>query len=99
MAIKGDLVSTAAYRGFGPAVTANQAAPTYGLLASPPTSEMDGFLVAVSNGGGAVTVADQNGASITFGTGALIAGQVYPMSVSQFVTVTGSGATLVPLYR
>jgi len=99
MAIKGSLVSTAAFRGFGPAVVANQAAPTYGPLASPPTSEMDGFLVAVSNGAGAVTIADQNGQSTTFGTGTLIAGQVYPMSVSQFVTVTASGATLVPLYR
>jgi len=94
---KGAWVADAPYRAFGPAVTANQGTPQYGPLAN--TREMSAFLVAVSNTTGSVVVADQNGAQFTFGTNGLVLGQVYQLSVSQFVTVTGSGATLVPLYR
>jgi hypothetical protein len=97
MAIKGDLVSVAAYTAFGPAVAANQATAQFGPLASPPTQAMDAFMCTATTTV-AATLTDQNGVATVFAVGSFIAGQVYQLSPSAFTNVGGAGV-FVPLYR
>lgn len=94
MAIKGDLVSPAAYRQFGPAVAAPQASATYGPLASPPTAEMDALLIAAATDV-AFALADQNGVVTVIGVQA--AGTVLPVSPSRISAI--AAGSVVPLFR
>lgn len=92
MAVKGAATWDSPFRAFGPVVNANQGTATYGPLASPPTPEMDGFMVTTA--ATAATLTDQNGQAVAF---ASIPVGVYLFSPSAFTTV--GGGVFVPLYR
>lgn len=91
---KGQWVSDAPYRTWGPAVAAPQASPVYGPLANPPTVEMDALLIAVATDA-TFALVDQNNQTTVFGV--QNAGTILQVSPSRVSAI--AAGSVVPLYR